>query len=66
MGQEALVSRIGEDQLSNVRSRGMTEEAVMAMIAGWFIKPIACELPIEYALELDRLIELSVEGTVSQ
>lgn len=52
MGHEALFSRIGKDQLSNVRSRGMTEEAVMAMIVGWFIEPIARELPIEYALEL--------------
>ena len=63
VGHEAMVSRIGGDQLSNVRSRGMTEERVMAMIVGWLIEPIARELPIQYALELDRLIELLMEGS---
>nr|HPQ84433.1 SufD family Fe-S cluster assembly protein [Actinomycetota bacterium] len=64
MGHEATVSKIGEDQLFYLMSRGMTEEEAMAMIVRGFIEPIARELPMEYALELNRLIELQMEGAV--
>jgi Fe-S cluster assembly protein SufB len=64
MGHEATVSKISEDQLFYLQSRGLTEEEAMAMIVRGFIEPIARELPMEYALELNRLIELQMEGAV--
>jgi len=64
IGHEATVSKIGDDQLFYLMSRGMTEEEAMAMIVRGFIEPIARELPMEYALELNRLIELQMEGAV--
>jgi Fe-S cluster assembly protein SufB len=64
MGHEATVSKVSEDQLFYLMSRGMTEEEAMAMIVRGFIEPIARELPMEYALELNRLIELQMEGAV--
>ncbi|ROS74309.1 Fe-S cluster assembly protein SufB [Cellulomonas sp. PhB143] len=64
MGHEATVSRVSEDQLFYLMSRGMTETEAMAMIVRGFVEPIARELPMEYALELNRLIELQMEGSV--
>ncbi|MFC4336299.1 Fe-S cluster assembly protein SufB [Salininema proteolyticum] len=64
MGHEATVSKVGEDQLFYLMSRGLTEDEAMAMIVRGFIEPIAKELPMEYALELNRLIELQMEGAV--
>jgi Fe-S cluster assembly protein SufB len=64
MGHEATVSKISEDQLFYLMSRGLTEDEAMAMIVRGFIEPIARELPMEYALELNRLIELQMEGAV--
>ncbi|MFN8185074.1 MAG: Fe-S cluster assembly protein SufB [Candidatus Nanopelagicales bacterium] len=64
MGHEATVSKIGEDQLFYLMSRGLTEDEAMAMIVRGFVEPIARELPMEYALELNRLIELQMEGAV--
>ena len=64
MGHEATVSKIGQDQLFYLMSRGLTEDEAMAMIVRGFIEPIARELPMEYALELNRLIELQMEGAV--
>jgi Fe-S cluster assembly protein SufB len=64
MGHEATVSKVSEDQLFYLMSRGMSEEEAMAMIVRGFIEPIARELPMEYALELNRLIELQMEGAV--
>ncbi|MGI8695662.1 MAG: Fe-S cluster assembly protein SufB [Mycobacteriales bacterium] len=64
MGHEATVSKVSEDQLFYLMSRGMTEDESMAMIVRGFIEPIARELPMEYALELNRLIELQMEGAV--
>jgi Fe-S cluster assembly protein SufB len=64
MGHEATVSKIGEDQLFYLMSRGMSEDEAMAMIVRGFVEPIARELPMEYALELNRLIELQMEGAV--
>jgi len=64
MGHEATVSRVSEDQLFYLMSRGMTEFEAMAMIVRGFVEPIARELPMEYALELNRLIEMQMEGSV--
>ena len=64
MGHEATVSRISEDQLFYLMSRGLTEDEAMAMVVRGFVEPIARELPMEYALELNRLIELQMEGAV--
>jgi Fe-S cluster assembly protein SufB len=64
MGHEATVSKVSEDQLFYLQSRGIAEDEAMAMIVRGFIEPIARELPMEYALELNRLIELQMEGAV--
>jgi Fe-S cluster assembly protein SufB len=64
MGHEATVSKVSEDQLFYLMSRGMSEDEAMAMIVRGFIEPVAKELPMEYALELNRLIELQMEGAV--
>ena len=64
MGHEATVSKVSEEQLFYLMSRGLTEDEAMAMIVRGFIEPIARELPMEYALELNRLIELQMEGSV--
>ncbi|MEU5567166.1 Fe-S cluster assembly protein SufB [Micromonospora musae] len=64
MGHEATVSKVSEDQLFYLMSRGLSEDEAMAMIVRGFIEPIAKELPMEYALELNRLIELQMEGAV--
>jgi Fe-S cluster assembly protein SufB len=64
MGHEATVSRVSEDQLFYLMSRGMTETEAMAMIVRGFVEPIARELPMEYALELNKLIEMGMEGSV--
>jgi Fe-S cluster assembly protein SufB len=64
MGHEATVSKVSQDQLFYLMSRGLAEDEAMAMIVRGFIEPIARELPMEYALELNRLIELQMEGSV--
>ena len=64
LGHEATVSKVSEDQLFYLMSRGMEETEAMAMIVRGFVEPIARELPMEYALELNRLIEIQMEGGV--
>jgi Fe-S cluster assembly scaffold protein SufB len=64
MGHEATVSKVSENQLFYLMSRGLSEDEAMAMIVRGFVEPIARELPMEYALELNRLIELQMEGAV--
>ena len=64
MGHEASVSKVSEDQMFYLMSRGLSEQEAMAMIVRGFVEPIARELPMEYALELNRLIELQMEGAV--
>src|SRR3954451_1769138 len=64
MAHEATVSKVSDDQLFYLMSRGMEEDEAMAMIVRGFVAPIARELPMEYALELNRLIELQMEGAV--
>lgn len=64
MGHEATVSRISDEQLFYLQSRGLPEDEAMAMIVRGFIEPIAKELPMEYALELNKLIQMQMEGAV--
>ena len=64
VGHEASVSRIGEEQLFYLMSRGLTEAEASTMIVSGFIEPLVKELPMEYAVEMNRLIELQMEGTV--
>jgi len=64
VGHEASVSRIGEEQLFYLTSRGLTEAEASTMIVSGFIEPLVKELPMEYAVEMNRLIELQMEGTV--
>ncbi|MEJ5919818.1 MULTISPECIES: Fe-S cluster assembly protein SufB [unclassified Corynebacterium] len=64
LGHEATVSRVSDEQLFYLMSRGIEEEEAMAMVVRGFVEPIAKELPMEYALELNRLIELQMEGSV--
>jgi Fe-S cluster assembly protein SufB len=64
VGHEASVSKIGEEQLFYLQSRGLDEEEASKMIVNGFIEPITKELPMEYAVELNRLIELQMEGSI--
>ncbi len=64
IGHEATVSKIGDEQIFYLRSRGIPEGEAAKMIVNGFIEPFAKELPMEYALELNRLIELEMEGSV--
>jgi Fe-S cluster assembly protein SufB len=64
IGHEASVSRIGEEQLFYLTSRGLSEPEASTMIVNGFIEPLVKELPMEYAVEMNRLIELQMEGTV--
>ncbi len=64
IGHEASVSRIGEEQLFYLMSRGLSEAESSTMIVNGFIEPLVKELPMEYAVEMNRLIELQMEGSV--
>lgn len=64
VGHEASVSRIGEEQLFYLQSRGLSEPEASTMIVNGFIEPLVKELPMEYAVEMNRLIELQMEGSV--
>lgn len=64
LGHEASASRVGEDQLFYLMSRGISEEDALCMIVRGFIEPVARQLPMEYAVELNRLIEMQMEGAV--
>jgi Fe-S cluster assembly protein SufB len=64
IGHEATVSKVAEEQLFYLQSRGITEAEAMSMIVNGFIEPITKELPLEYAVELNRLITLEMEGSV--
>ncbi len=61
---EATVSKIGDEQLFYLTSRGLGKEAAESMIVNGFIEPIVKELPLEYAVEMNRLIELQMEGSI--
>ena len=64
VGHEASVSRIGEEQLFYLTSRGLTESEASTMIVSGFVEPLIKELPMEYAVEMNRLIQLQMEGSV--
>ena len=64
VGHEASVSKIGEEQLFYLMSRGLSEEEAGKLIVNGFIEPIVKELPMEYAVEMNRLIELQMEGSI--
>jgi len=64
VGHEATVSKVGEEQLFYLMSRGLSESEAYTMIVSGFIEPIAKELPLEYAVELNRLIQLEMAGSV--
>lgn len=64
VGHEASVSKIGEEQLFYLMSRGISEDEAAAMIVGGFIEPLVKELPMEYAVEMNRLIQLQMEGSI--
>jgi Fe-S cluster assembly protein SufB len=64
IGHEASVSKVGEDQLFYLMSRGLSEEDANAMVVNGFIEPLVKELPMEYAMELNRLVQLQMEGSI--
>lgn len=64
IGHEASVSRIGEEQLFYLMSRGLSESEASTMIVNGFIEPLVKELPMEYAVEMNRLIQMQMEGSV--
>ena len=64
VGHEASVSKIGEEQLFYLQAHGLDEEEASKMIVNGFIEPITKELPMEYAVEMNRLIELQMEGSI--
>ena len=64
IGHEASVSKIGEEQLFYLMSRGISKEDAITMVVSGFIEPLVKELPMEYAVEMNRLIQLQMEGSV--
>jgi len=64
IGHEASVSKIGEEQLFYLKSRGLSEEMASTMIVNGFIEPLVKELPMEYAVEMNRLIQIQMEGSI--
>ena len=64
IGHEASVSKVGEEQLFYLMSRGVSEEMANTMVVNGFIEPLVRELPMEYAIEMNRLIQLQMEGSI--
>lgn len=64
IGHEASVSKVGEEQLFYLMSRGIEEQTATSMVVNGFIEPLVKELPMEYAIEMNRLIQLQMEGTI--
>ena len=64
IGHEATVSKVADEQLFYLMSRGLSSEQAMGMVVNGFIEPITRTLPMEYAVEWSRLIELQMEGSV--
>ncbi len=64
IGHEATVSKIGDDQLFYLMSRGLNEDEASAMIVNGFLEPLTKELPMEYSIEMNRLIQLQMEGSI--
>jgi Fe-S cluster assembly protein SufB len=64
IGHEASVSKVGEEQLFYLMSRGLSADAAASMVVAGFIEPLVKELPMEYAIEMNRLIQLQMEGSI--
>lgn len=64
IGHEASVSKVGEEQLFYLMSRGLSEDQATSMVVAGFIEPLVKELPMEYAIEMNRLIQLQMEGSI--
>ena len=64
IGHEASVSKVGEEQLFYLMSRGLSQEQATTMVVSGFIEPLVKELPMEYAIEMNRLIQLQMEGSI--
>jgi Fe-S cluster assembly protein SufB len=64
VGHEASVSKVGEEQLFYLMSRGLSKEEATTMVVSGFIEPLVKELPMEYAIEMNRLIKLQMEGSI--
>jgi Fe-S cluster assembly protein SufB len=64
IGHEASVSKVGEEQLYYLQSRGLSEEEAITMVVSGFIEPLVKELPMEYAVEMNRLIQIQMEGSI--
>ena len=64
IGHEATVSKVSDDQIFYLMSRGIPEQEATKMIVNGFLEPLVKELPMEYAVELNRLVELQLEGSV--
>ena len=64
IGHEASVSKVGEEQLFYLMSRGLSEEEATTMVVSGFIEPLVKELPMEYAVEMNRLVQLQMEGSI--
>ena len=64
IGHEASVSKVGEEQLFYLMARGLSEEEATGMVVSGFIEPLVKELPMEYAVEMNRLIQLQMEGSI--
>ena len=64
IGHEASVSKVGEEQLFYLMSRGLSQEEATTMVVSGFIEPLVKELPMEYAIEMNRLIQLQMEGSI--
>ena len=64
IGHEASVSKVEDEQLFYLMSRGLSEEEATSMVVSGFIEPLVKELPMEYAIEMNRLIQLQMEGSI--
>ena len=64
IAHEATVGKIGDEEIFYLMSRGLSEEQAMQMVVSGFIEPVVKQLPLEYAVELNKLIELEMEGSV--
>jgi Fe-S cluster assembly protein SufB len=64
IGHEASVSKVGEEQLFYLMSRGLSQEEATTMVVSGFIEPLVKELPMEYAIEMNRLIQIQMEGSI--
>ena len=64
IGHEASVSKVGEEQIFYLMSRGLSEDEAAGLVVAGFIEPLVKELPMEYAIEMNRLIKLQMEGSI--